>query len=205
VSGQDCDFVTPVQFSITCGDPFLYGPRVFVTSLQVNPTGGDATPVPFESWLFGQPSPVCITVADQGIGIDAPIFMFSGAVSGFEGGMAYASMGTYPSESLWPGDCVYPSDGSQQWSNDACPYAFTFSLGPSEAFEIDNSRRRLTRYLADGTTIDGSPSLKIAAGEVIQWLDTCSGVSQDVCASAFAGCTCDDSAVVTIYTQHRER
>jgi hypothetical protein len=114
-------------------------------------------------------------------------------------------MGLYPSEALWPGDCVYPADGATQWSNDDCPFAFTFAIGPGEQFIINGPRRELTWILADGTVLDGSPKMMVTSGDVIEWIDTCAGASIDACAVAAALCTCDDTATVQIQTQHRER
>jgi len=203
---ESCDYVTPIQFTLTAGDPYLYGPVLNVSGpTTLNPGGSDATLVPFESWLFTQPAPACLTISDQGIGVDSAIFTFNGGTSGIEGGIAAPSLGTYPAASLWPSDCLYPSDGATQWTNDDCPFAFTFEIGPGEQFVINGPRRLLQWVLSDGTVLDGSPQMLLGTGDVIEWINTCAGASVDACAVAFAGCTCDDTATVQIQTQHRER
>lgn len=201
-----CDWVTDVSFKLAAADPYLYGPTVpAIAATAINPAGPDAPLVPFESWLFGAPAAICTTVVDQGIGYDAGIFTFYGGTAGIEAGEVYQSIGAYPADSLWPADCLYPADGSMQWSNDLCPFAFTFNIGAGETFVVDNSRRKLTWGLTDGTLLDGAPRLNLGPGDVIQWIDTCGGASIDACAVAYAACTCDDTATVSVATQHRER
>jgi hypothetical protein len=201
----DCCYVTPISFKLAAADPYLYGPQVAaVASTLLNSDGADAVLVPFESWLFGAETPVCTTVTDQGIGVDAAIFTFSGGTTGIEGGVVYPGLGAYPSDSLWPNDCLYPADGSTQWT-DTCPFAFTFAVGPGETFIVDNARRLLQWILSDGTVLDGAPKMKLNPGDVIQWIDTCAGASIDACAVAYASCTCDETAAVSVATQHRER
>lgn len=201
----DCCYVTPVTFKLSAADPYLYGPQLTaVAATLLNGDGQDASPVPFESWLFNAETPVCTTVVDQGLGIDAAIFTFYGGASGIEGGVVYPSLGAYPADGLYPNDCLYPSAGATQWT-DGCPFAFTFSIGPGETFVVDNARRRLVWGLADGTQLDGAPRMMLNPGDVIQWIDTCAGASIDACAVAYAACTCDETASVLIQTQHRER
>lgn len=200
----DCCYVTPVTFKLVAADPYLYGPQVVVQGATLlNADGQEAPPIPFESWLFNQETPVCVSVVDQGIGIDAAIFTFYGGTSGIEAGVVYPSLGTYPADSLYPDDCLFPSDGSTQWGD--CPFAFTFSIGPGESFVVDNSRRLLQWILPDGTILNGAPKMNLNAGDVIQWIDTCAGASIDACAVAYAACTCDETATVSVATQHRER
>jgi hypothetical protein len=204
--GDICCFVTPVTITLAAADPFLYGPVVnSVPATLLNPGGSDSAAVPFETWLFGQGTQVCATVADQGIGIDAPIFTFLGGTSGIEAGLAYQSMGLWPNDSIFPGDCITPADGLDPETNDSCPFVFDLSIGPGEIFVVDNSRRKLKWILADGTTMDGSPKLNLQTGDAIEWIDSCQGTAISACAVAYAGCTCDDTALVQIDTQHRER
>jgi len=204
--GEECCYVVPITFTLTAGNPYLYGPLVnAVGPVTLNAGASDANIVPFETWLFSQGTSVCTTVADQGIGIDAPVITFTGGTSGIDGGVAYSSMGLYPSDGLWPSDCVFPADGTTQWSDDVCPFVFTLSLGAGETFVIDNARRELRWTLADGSVLDGAPKLMMQPGDTITWLDTCAGASIDVCVAAAAVCSCDDTATVQIQTQHRER
>jgi len=205
--GEMCCFVTPVTFELTAGDPYLYGPAVpAVAATTLNPGASDSSTVPFETWYFGGgATSVCTTVVDQGQGIDAPIFTFTGGATGIEAGFAYPSVGLYPSDAIWPSDATIPGDGTLQETAGVAPFAFDFSIGPSETFVVNCATRTLQWTLADGTILDGAPKLNLAAGEVVQWIDTCAGASIDACAAAFAGCSCDDTPTVTIQTQHRER
>lgn len=204
--GESCDYVTPVSFTIGVADPYLYRlPVLEVAETLLNADGSDTTPVPFEEWLFGAETPVCIDVAGPDVGITAPVFVFDGGVSGIESALVYTEVGHYPGASVFPGACVYPADGDPQWDMSVCPFAFSLSIGPGETFVLDNSRRRLDWYLPDGTALNGAQQLNLTAGQTIQWIDTCDGEDLTACAVAFAGCTCDDTASVTIYSQHRER
>jgi hypothetical protein len=204
--GPACCWYTPVTFKLGAADPFLYGPQVTVqAATQLNPSGSDSQVVSFETWLFGQGTQVCANVTDQGIGVDAPIFTFAGGSSGIEAGLVFQSLGLYPADSIFPGDCILPADGVTQETNDSCGFVFTLSIGPGETFIVDNARRKLRWFLSDGTELDGSPQLNLAAGDVIGWIDSCQGSDVTACAVAYAGCTCDDTATVAIQTQHRER
>lgn len=201
----DCCYVTPVTFKLSAADPYLYGPQITVQAATLlNPDGADSPAIPFDDWLFGSETPVCTTVVDQGIGIDAAIFTFYGGATGIEAGVVYPGLGAYPYDSTWPNDCLFPADGQTLWT-DGCPFAFSFSIGAGETFVVDNARRRVSWILSDGTVLDGAPQMILNPGDVIQWIDTCAGASIDACAVAYAACTCDDTATVTIQTQHRER
>lgn len=203
---EACCFVTPITIEFGAEDPYLYGPvRDAVAATKLNDDGPDVPLIPFESWLFAPETAVCTTLVDPGVGEDAPIFTFSGGTSGIEGGVVYPGLGVYPADSIWPSDCLYPADGLQQWDMLDCPTALTFSIGPGETFQVDNARRRIVWVLADGTVLDGSPKLNLPAGDTVQFIETCSGADLQACAVAVASCTCDDTATVTIQTQHRER
>lgn len=200
-----CDYVVPVEFTIGAADPYLYKLPVLETSGFLNSDGADDPAVPFETWLYGEETPLCVDVEAPAVGITAPLFVFDGGTSGIESGLVYLDQGHYPSASLFPGECVYPATGDTQWDITTCPFAFSVSIGPDEVFVVDNARRRLDWYLSDGSVLNGAPRLNLQSGEVIQWIDTCDGDDITACAVAYSGCTCDDTASVTIYTQHRER
>lgn len=201
-----CCYVTPVTFTMAVADPFLYTlPETVIASQALAPLATDTPAIPFESWLFASPSPICIPLADEGLGTDAAIVTLDGGNTGISGGLVYRSQGHYPQASMFPGECVYPADGTPQWDIAQCPFVFDISIGPDETFTVDSSRRRVTWQLSDGTVLNGSPKLALAPGQTIQWLDTCDGEDAEVCVRASANCTCDTSAAVTVATQHSER
>lgn len=202
--GVDCCYVTPVTFTVVAGNPYLYGPEVSqVEETFLNEDGPDAPPVPFEDWLFNDETAVCATLVAEQLGESSPIVTFYGGESGIEAGLVYTEDPLYPAESLYPSSSLYP--GIAPPSGGGTPYVFSFHVGPAETFVIDAAQQRVTRTLSDGVTeVDGSDSLYMQPGDVIAWPSTCAG-DLVVCARAYAACTCDDSASVTITSMHREK
>lgn len=201
-----CCYVTPVTFTLAVADPYVFtAPEVVIDQQVLAPLADDEPPVPFEDWLFGAPTTICVDLADEGLGTDAGIVTLYGGSSGISGGLVYRGTGHYPGASVFPGECVYPADGTPQWDMTICPFVFTISIGPGESFTVDSSRERLEWELSDGTVLSGAPQLALEVGQVVQWIDTCDGEDAQLCVRAFANCSCDDSAAVTVATQHRER
>lgn len=201
-----CCYVTPVAFTIAVANAEVYtAPEVVIASQALAPLAADTPAVPFETWLFGQPAEICVDLSDEGLGTDAAIITLYGGTSGISGGLVFRAQGSYPQSSQFPGDCVNPADGTPQWDMGLCPFVFDVSIGPGETFTVDSSRRRLEWTLPDGSVLTGAPRLSLAPGQVVQWIDTCDGADAQACVQAYANCTCDTSAAVTVATQHRER
>lgn len=204
-----CDYVLPVTFKLGLSDPYLYTlPDEVIPVQALNPSGADSPAVPFETWLFGAapPDPICVDLEAPALGIDAAIITVQGGLTGLTGALVYPSRGLYPSPAIYPSTCAFPCDDLPLWDITTCPFVFNIeTLGPGELFTVDSSRRRIVWTLAGGTEVNGAPLLGLAPGQVIQWIDTCAGDDLQACVQAFSNCTCDETAVVTVATQHRER
>lgn len=203
---NSCCYVTPLAFTLAVADPFIYTlPETVIAGQQLAPLAADDPPIAFESWLFSNPDEICVELADEGLGTDAAIVTLTGGDTGITGGLVYRSQGHYPQASMFPGECVYPADGTPQWDISQCPFVFSITLDPGEVFTVNSSRRIVEWQLADGTLLNGAPKLALAPGQTIQWLDTCDGEDAEVCVRATANCTCDTTAAVVVATQHSER
>lgn len=201
-----CCYVTPVAFTLAIADPYIFTvPEVVIADQVLAPLADDTPAVPFETWLFSAPDEICVDLADEGLGDDAAIVTLYGGTTGISGGLVFRAQGNYPQVSMFPGECVYPADGVPQWDISQCPFVFNISIGPGEYFTVDSARQRLEWLLEDGTPLAGAPRLALEPGQTVQWIDTCDGEDAQVCVQAYANCTCDDTAAVSVATQHRER
>lgn len=201
-----CCYVTPVAFTLAIADPYIFTvPEVVIADQVLAPLADDTPAVPFETWLFSAPDEICVDLADEGLGDDAAIVTLYGGTTGISGGLVFRAQGNYPQVSMFPGECVFPADGVPQWDISQCPFVFSISIGPGEYFTVDSARQRLEWLLEDGTPLAGAPRLALEPGQTVQWIDTCDGEDAQVCVQAYANCTCDDTAAVSVATQHRER